>query len=229
VSDGNATAYTLPGEYDLAIAYGDEARATAEGGYGDYAFAHSTGVNGAAAIAGDPTTGATGNNFDFASAAGNSSEAIAGNTNDLSPDTTGSSFDFASTRGGDGGLPDLEPSDVAIAGDNGSGDIATAVGQNVESLAGVTTGATPANFDVASAIANNTALTTNPTEASAGGAATALGGSTDVAFVADPSGIVGSTADAGLGYNFDLAGVFGDALNATATSANFMVDILPSL
>jgi len=224
VSDGNANAYTLPGEFDLAIAYGDEARATAEGGYGDYAFADSTGSYGAAAIAGDPTTGATGNNFDFASANGNGTEAFAGNTYDLSPDTTGSSFDFASTSGGDGVLPDLEPSDSAIAGDNGSGDIATAVGPDVESLAGVTTGATPVNFDVASAIANDTALT----EASAGGGGTTLGGSNDVAFVADPWGTVGSTADAGLGYNYDLAGVFGDALNATATSANYMVDILPS-
>lgn len=40
---------------------------------------------------------------------------------------------------------------------------------------------------------------------------------------------MGSGAVAGEGFNFDSAGVFGDDSNATATGANFMVDILPSL
>ena len=70
----------------------------------------------------------------------------------------------------------------------------------------------------------------------------------DVALVFDPSGTLGSTAQAGDGNldlasvfgdnstalagepgNFDLASAFGDGLNATATGGNFVTDILPSL
>ncbi len=42
VQDGNATATTASGEYGLAIAYGDGASATAEGGTGNYALADGT-------------------------------------------------------------------------------------------------------------------------------------------------------------------------------------------
>ena len=42
VQDGNATATTASGEYGLAIAYGDGAAATAEGGTGNYALADGT-------------------------------------------------------------------------------------------------------------------------------------------------------------------------------------------
>ncbi len=143
-------------------------------------------------------------------------------TSPFTPDTTGSSFDYASASGGNG--------TNAIAGQNGSFDSASASGQNVESGAGGSSDATaPANFDFASAIGNNTTPTTNPIEAIAGGGGTELGGSSDTAFVLDPSGTVGSTAFAGDGFNSDLAGVFGDALNATANTANNVVDILPSL
>jgi hypothetical protein len=71
---------------------------------------------------------------------------------------------------------------------------------------------------------------TTPThdEAIAGGEVGA-GGSSDTAFVVDPLGTMGSTAFAGEGFNSDIAGVFGDALNATATTANNVIDILPSL
>jgi hypothetical protein len=213
------TASAVSGTGDIAIAFGDGSDATADGGFGDFASAD----NGSDAIAGDPTAGATGNNFDFASATGNFSEAVAGNNNLGTPDTTGSSFDFASANGGNTGL------DFAIAGDNGSGDVASAVGQNVASFAGLSgDAAAPANFDFASAIGNST-TTTTVTTALAGGGNLAAGGSNDLAFVYDPSGTVGSTAVAGLGFNSDLAGVFGDALNATATGANNLVDILPSL
>jgi hypothetical protein len=215
------------GTGDVAIAFGSGGTATAEGGFGDVALADSTGSGGANtnAVAGDQFPGATGNNFDFATATGNNSHGAAGNV--LSPtETTGSSFDFASASGGSGGDPD-----IAVAGDNGSGDIANAVGQGVVSLSGVSNDA-PANFDFASAIGNLTTATTTPIEAFAGGGgntAGAIGGSNDTAFVIDPLGTVGSTAFAGLGNNFDLAGVFGDDLNASATGANFLVDILPSL
>jgi hypothetical protein len=39
---------------------------------------------------------------------------------------------------------------------------------------------------------------------------------------------VGSTADAGLGYNFDPAGALDDDLAATATGANNLIGILPT-
>ncbi len=215
VSDGNATATTVAGEYGLAVAYGDESGAYAEGGFGDYALASG----GASAIAGDAVPGATGNNFDFASASGLDTEALAGDSG-ANPDTTGSSFDFASASSGTDatGTPAY-----AAAGYNGSGDVASADGLGAVADAGTSTNpADPANYDSAIVLSNLT--TTTSTEALVG-----FGGSSDNAFIIDPLGTVGSTADAGLGNNFDLAGVFGDALNATATSANYVVDILPSL
>jgi hypothetical protein len=205
------TATAISGMGDIAIAFGASSDAVADGGVGDEAFAD----NGLAG-AGDPTSGATGNNFDFAFDTGGGS-ANAGNFGGA-PDTTGSSFDFASASGFFSG---------AVAGENGSGDVASAVGQNVDALSGYSSNATdPANFDYASAIGNNTTSTTNPTEAVAGGGLSDLGGSNDTAFVIDPSGTVGSTADAGLGFNSDLAAVFGDAFNAIATGADNLFDIL---
>jgi hypothetical protein len=154
---------------------------------------------GATAVAGDPTAGATGNNFDVASAAGGTkfTETVAGSA--------------TPTAGAE-----------AFAGFNGSGDSASAVGQGARAQAGVSDTATPANFD--SALVWGNVNTPTPDEANA------LIGSNDAAFVIDPVGTMGSSAWAGEGFNFDLAGVFGDALHATtATTANFMVDILPSL
>jgi hypothetical protein len=206
---------------DVAIAFGAGSDAIAEGGFGDYALADaSTGGIGATAIAGDQTAGATGNNFDYAYANGNGSIAYSGNELGES-DTTGSSFDSASASGGNG----VDPDD-AIAGQNGSYDSASAVGQNVASESGRSSG-TPANFDSASVWGNSTTPTTNITEALAG-SGSGVGGSSDTAFVVDPLGTVGSTAFAGDGFNSDLAGVFGDALNATAITANNLVDILPT-
>jgi hypothetical protein len=85
---------------------------------------------------------------------------------------------------------------------------------------------TPANFDTASVLGN---LTTPTDELAVAGSENSAGGSSDTAFVIDPLGTVGSTAFAGEGFNSDLAGVFGDALNATANTASNLVDILPSL
>jgi hypothetical protein len=229
---GNS-ATAVSGTGDIAIAFGIGANATAEGGFGDYALADaSTGGIGASAVAGDTAAGATGNNFDFASATGNGSEALSGNELGT-PDTTGSSFDFASASGGNGGI---DGPDEAIAGQNGSGDIASAVGQNVSSVSGFSKDAAdPNNFDFASATGNNTTPTTDLTEALAGGNTEGVGGSSyDIATVYDPSGTVGSDAIVGANLttagDYDLASVFGDALHATtATGANFLVDILPSL
>jgi hypothetical protein len=77
-------------------------------------------------------------------------------------------------------------------------------------------------------VGNVTTPTTTLDFAVAGGESGA-GGSSDTAFIFDPVGTVGSTAVAGEGFNSDLAGVFGDGLNASATGANYLVDILPSL
>src|SRR5271166_2013937 len=63
-----ATATTVAGQFGLAIAFGDGASATAEGGTGDYALADGTN---ALADAGSLTAGATGNNFDYAEDIGN--------------------------------------------------------------------------------------------------------------------------------------------------------------
>ena len=220
------TATAVSGMGDIAIAFGANSDAVAEGGFGDFAYADSTGSLGAGAIAGDELAGATGNNFDFASATGNDSGAFAGNPLGGAPDNIGSSFDFASAINGNSAVA----SSIADAGFNGSGDSASAAGQNVFSVAGDSANAAdPANFDSASALANLNAVTASVIEAFAGGAGTGLGGNGDSAFVVDPFGTFGSQAFAGLGNSFDLAGALTDHVGATATSANFLVDILPSL
>jgi hypothetical protein len=216
--DLGSSATATSGTGDIAIAYGADSTAIADGGFGDYALATAE----THAIAGDFTPGATGNNFDFASASGDASYAYAGNTG---LDTTGSSFDYASASSE--GASDTEGA-TALAGFDGSGDSATAVGQSTSAQAGVGAGSsgtpTPANFDSAIVLGNLTTPTTP------GDAGFAVGGSNDTAFVVDPLGTVGSTAVAGNpGFNFDLAGVFGDALQATANTAGNLVDILPSL
>jgi hypothetical protein len=205
------TATATSGMGDIAIAFGSGSHAIAVGGFGDEAFADGSAAQ---ALAGGPTTGAA-DNFDFASATGDSSFVVAGNTG-LDPDTIGSSFDFGSASG---------VGSIAVAGGNGSGDVASAVGQDVISESGRSSNATdPANYDYASAIGNNTTPTS--TEAIAGGGLSDLGGSNDFASVSDPSGTVGSTADAGLGFNSDLAAAFGDAFNAIATGGENLFDIL---
>lgn len=216
VFNGGGTASASSGMGDIAIAIGPHAYAVAEGGYGDFASADSTGSNGAFVVAGDNATGATGNNFDFASAVGNNASAAAGDTNG-SPDITGSSFDYASTVGNNAS---------SQAGLNGSNDMASILGNNAFASAGDSNNAAaPANFDSASIWTNLFASTTNTSDAFAGGLGN--GGTNDLAFVVDPFGTVGSDATAGLGYNFDLAGALGDQLNSLSTSADFVFHIAP--
>jgi hypothetical protein len=207
------------GTGDIAIAFGADSSATAEGGFGDYALA----TGGATAIAGDPTSSATGNNFDSATANGFDSTAWSGNGVGF-PDTIGSSFDSASANSGS--ATGTEGAN-AYAGFNGSGDSASALGQGAASYAGFSSNAAgPANFDSASVVGN---VTTPTQDLAIAGSGSGAGGSSDTAFVLDPSGTVGSSAIAGEGFNSDLAGVFGDALHASATTASNLVDILPSL
>lgn len=214
VFNGGGTATAVSGMGDIAIAIGPNSGATAEGGFGDFASAFSTGGIGASAIAGTDLATDSGNNFDFASAFGNDSVAGTGGF----AGTTGNSFDFASAFG-----------NVSVAqGFGGSNDYASAIGNNVESLAGGSiNGAPPADFDFATVWGNLFAPTTETTYAFAGGGLYGLGGSNDVAFVLDPFGTVGSDAVAGLGHNFDLAGAWGDDLTVLSTLADFIFHIGP--
>jgi hypothetical protein len=218
VFNGGGSAHATSGMGDMAIAIGPNSDAFAQGGFGDFASAFSTGGIGAQAVAGTDSLTDTGNNFDFASAYGSDSIANAGGV----AGTTGSSFDYATAFG---------TVSVADAGFNGSGDYASAIGDNVESLAGGSPNAAiTANADWASIWGNLFTPTSSTILASAGGGPDVfneLGGSNDLAFVLDPFGTVGSEALAGLGHNFDLAGVLGDDLSATSTLADFLAHIAP--
>lgn len=125
-----ATATTISGQYGLAIAYGDGASATAEGGTGDYALADGTD---ALAKAGSTTVGATGNNFDSAVDIGNN------NGDYLVPDGAyagaGSLAGFTSSAGTDS-------NDTAIdIGNNGLAPFVTPMGTaNVGGLSGAFAG-----------------------------------------------------------------------------------------
>src|ERR1700722_14030361 len=106
-----ASAYTVAGQYGLAIAFGDGATAYAEGGTGDYALASGTDAN---AEAGSLASGATGNNFDTAVDIGNNGSdaftnnagAYAGNGSleylgtDAGTDSNDSAFDFGNNSAG---------------------------------------------------------------------------------------------------------------------------------
>jgi hypothetical protein len=70
-TDNSATATTLPGQFGLAIASGDGAKAIAEGGTGDTAMASGTN---ALAEAGSTTAGATNFNFDSATDIGTNAD-----------------------------------------------------------------------------------------------------------------------------------------------------------
>jgi hypothetical protein len=70
-----ATATTIEGQYGLAIAYGDGANATAEGGFGNYALASGTD---AVAKAGSTAAGATTFNYNTAIDIGNNASGTGG-------------------------------------------------------------------------------------------------------------------------------------------------------
>jgi hypothetical protein len=103
LSDGTAKATTATGEYGLAVAYGDGASATAEGGIGNYALADGT--NAEAAAGG--SAGATGNNF-------NSAMDIGNNTDPVSADEHNGAYAGSGNLTGD-------------SGDHGSGSYNTAI------------------------------------------------------------------------------------------------------
>lgn len=192
------TAHATSGLGDFAIADGAGSDAGAFGGFFD--FARADGVD-SIAIAGQGDPGETGS-FDSASAVGTDSRAEAG---------MNGSFDSASSDG---------HGSFALAGFDGSGDSASAVGNDALAEAGVGTAAVPANFDFASDWGTLTAMPNVAT-------VEALGGTGDLAFVVDPLGVIGSEAFAGLGNNFDVAGVWGDNLIVESILSDFLVHIAP--
>jgi hypothetical protein len=226
VFNGGGSATAESGMGDVAIAFGPNSQAISEGGWGDFASAFSTGNSGAIAIAGSQAVDASGNDFDYASAVGNNATAMAGYpfVADGLPSAIPSSFDSASDFGGDG----TNGISVALAGLNGSFDSANAIGETGGATAGLSPNADdPANFDHATYFGNLFLDTREIGAAYAGGGPESLGGSNDTAFVDDLFGQVSSTAMAGLGNNFDLAGAVGDSLSANAFGADFLAHILP--
>jgi hypothetical protein len=148
-----ATATTVAGQFGLAIAIGDGASATAEGGTGDSALADGTD---ALAKAGSTTAGATGFNFDSATDIGNNTRdagttgapdgAYAGggsliggtdsgvSTNDTAQFIGNGGVDTETGYPGDGGNSGAFAGDSALIGDGatkGSGDTAYTSG-NIE-------------------------------------------------------------------------------------------------
>jgi hypothetical protein len=226
VFNGGGSATAESGMGDVAIAFGPNSNAISEGGLGDFASAFSTGSSGAIAIAGSQAADASGNDFDYANAVGNNATAMAGYpfVADGLPSAIPSSFDSASDFGGDG----TNGISVALAGLNGSFDSANAFGETGGATAGLSPDADdPANFDTATYFGNLFLDTREIGGAFAGGGPESLGGSNDTAFVDDLFGQVSSTAMAGLGNNFDLAGAVGDNLSADAFGADFLAHILP--
>jgi hypothetical protein len=115
-----ATATTVAGQYGLAIAYGDGAKAIAEGGTGDYALASGTN-----AFAGAGSLTGTGNNYDTAVDIGNNAD----------PDTLTGPPDGAYAGGGSLIVGNLDSGtnshDTAIdIGNNGTGNEFPSGGQS---------------------------------------------------------------------------------------------------
>ena len=108
---------------------------------------------------------------------------------------------------------------------DGTGDYASdsgnATGTNIGALAGF------GNGDIASVVGGTSSATAG------GGYGSDILGNYDIATVYDPTGAVGSFADAGSNAttagDYDFAGVFGDGLTALAQGSNFLFEVMPSL
>jgi hypothetical protein len=240
-----ASAYTIEGQYGLAIAYGDGAAAYAEGGTGDYALASGTNAN---AEAGSLDLGATGNNFDTAVDIGNNGDdafldnagAYAGNGSlqeggtDVGTDSNDTAYDFGNNSAG------IENSGAFagyFTGTSGNSDTAYDIGNN-SGASGDGAYAVVGNDNTAIADTSYT-ITNQYTEAYGGndnfayvdGPTNSTGdatGGSDVAYVDDPFGAAGSpdSAVAGGGFSNDLAEVLFAHGNATADTANLLYDIV---
>jgi hypothetical protein len=230
VSDGNAYASTTSGEYGLAIAYGDGAYAQAEGGIGDYALADGAGAGAYAGL-----SGGSGNNFDSAIDIGNNST-----DSDYAAAYDGS-YDSATQIGNNTGT-----NDIVFAGD-GDHDSATQIGSNTGTYDSPFAGY--GNYNTVVDDGNNTGsyidsfagdgndnladADGNQSDAYAGGFNSSSPSNDNIAYVLDPTGTDGSSADAGEGgtaSGYDLAAVLGvDNTTATATSGPDLYDIVTAL
>jgi hypothetical protein len=273
VTSDTATATTVAGQFGLAIAEGDGAKAVAEGGTGDYALADGTN---ALANAGDSAAGATGSNFDSAIDIGSNPDpssivgfpdgAFAGNGSLIGGTDVGTSSNDTAIDIGSNGVDSGAPLDggnsgafagagqlIGASGD-GNGDTAINFGNldgfglgpaavdGTGNFASDSGNATGDNLGALAGFGNdNTAYVDGGTSsASAGGEYGATTpadlGNNDIAYVIDPSGADGSSANAGFDYmtdvtgNNDLAAVlFADGLTANAVGADGVTTILPAL
>jgi hypothetical protein len=230
VNDGSAFAGTVSGEYGLAIAYGANSEAIAEGGTGNFALADGTQ---AGAYAGESGSG---NNFDSAIDIGN-------NTSDSDfAEAEDGSYNSAIQIGNNTGSED-----GPFAGD-GDHDSAMQIGSNTG--AADSTVADHGNYDIAvndgnfdgnfygsfAGFGNDNFADAvgNQSDAAAGGVGPDLLANDDIAYVLDPTGTDGSYADAGANYlaagGYDLAAVLGvDDKEAFATGAQYLYDIVTAL
>jgi hypothetical protein len=261
IADGDgAIANATGGTGDTAIAEGTNAIANAYGGIGDSALAHGTnayanagGGTGAnfdhaidignndlpttgllnGAYAGDSdligaTDGGTGsydtaidignNTNDTALGVGGTQGAFAGAGGLIGSDGNGN-YDTAINFGNDSGT------DNGPAAVDGDFNTATSSGNEVGQLLGAFAGS--GNGNIASVVGGTSS-------ADAGGLSDgSILSNYDIATVFDPTGTVGSYADAGANAsdpgNFDFAGTFADGLQTFATGANYLFEVLPSL
>jgi hypothetical protein len=174
VSDGTATAETTPGDYGLAIAYGNDASATAINGTGDYALADGDGSSAAAeygnfdsayAFGADTPAGAGYGNYDSAVAidTGANAGALASGSSLLdSSNDSAFAWGLHSLAGaGDSFGNYVNGNDTALAIDpfgtvgstahatSGYYDTAAAFGDNTEAATGI------GNYDLAGAFGDN--------------------------------------------------------------------------
>jgi hypothetical protein len=253
INDGSAFAGTVSGQYGLAIAYGANSEAIAGSGTGNFALADGSD---AGAYAGD--TG-SGNNFNTAIDIGtNNDDSDFAETNQGSYDTA---IQIGNNTGiQDGPFAGDGDHDTAIQiGSNtgdydgvyaeaGSGDSATQIGSNTGTEHG--TYAEDGNSNTAIDDGNYTGsgydnlagngndnfvdVVGNQSEADAGGVSSGSPSDGNVAYVLDPTGTDGSTAEAGgngiAAGGYDLAAVLGvDDKDANATGAQFLYDIVTAL
>jgi hypothetical protein len=209
-----ASAYTVAGQYGLAIAFGDGATAYAEGGTGDYALASGTDAN---AEAGSLASGATGNNFDTAVDIGNNGSgylqdnagAYAGNGSlqflgtDVGTDSNDTAVDIGNNSAG---TSDNGAFAGYYDGASGNGDTAYDVGNN-----------SGASYDGALAVdGNNNYASDSGNNTAADDYVYAAGGNNNTA-ISDSSDSVISKDVIAFAGNDNYAYVDGPA-NSTATA-----------
>ena len=244
-ADGTGSSATtgLGGLFDVALANGDGS--SAAGGVGGiFALASANGTDSTAAAGlggsfviasasgdGSSATAGVGSNFDISSAVGTDSTADVGigDGRDTSFAAGTGSYADAGVGLGNNAIA-LGTDSSAIAG-VGIGDLATAVNGGDATAGGFLSMAFAdgANSDAQTIGIGDIASVINT---GSGFDQAISGGNAAVPFSAfDLALIIGtdSTATAGLGGDWDFAGVFGDLGQATATGANFVLDIFPSM